>query len=64
MDAEVYPEAAENVLNMLWDIGTHIEGSQSSLWTRAREAAFTGLLQYEVGVVNSFIASLGVYCNL
>ncbi|KAI3474914.1 hypothetical protein Pfo_030225 [Paulownia fortunei] len=48
MDAEAYPEAATNVLNILWDIGTHREVSQSSLWTRAREAAFTALLQYEV----------------
>ncbi|KAL9157510.1 hypothetical protein ABFS82_08G008700 [Erythranthe guttata] len=48
MDAEAYPEAAENLLKILWDIGTHRERSLSSLWTRAREAAFTSLLQYEV----------------
>ncbi|KAL0450695.1 UNVERIFIED_CONTAM: protein RST1, partial [Sesamum latifolium] len=48
MDAEAYPEAATNVLNILWDIGTSREVIQSSLWTRAREAAFTALRQYEV----------------
>ncbi|KAL0344027.1 UNVERIFIED_CONTAM: protein RST1 [Sesamum angustifolium] len=47
MDAEAYPEAATNVLNILWDIGTSREVIQSSLWTRAREAAFTALRQYE-----------------
>lgn len=60
MDAEAYPEAATNVLNILWDIGTGREVNQSSLWTRAREAAFRALLQYEVGVFDAFIASLGV----
>ncbi|XP_011098433.1 protein RST1 [Sesamum indicum] len=48
MDAEAYPEAATKVLNILWDIGTRGEVIQSSLWTRAREAAFTALRQYEV----------------
>ncbi|KAL0331937.1 UNVERIFIED_CONTAM: protein RST1 [Sesamum calycinum] len=48
MDAEAYPEAATNVLNILWDIGTSREVIESSLWTRAREAAFTALRQYEV----------------
>ncbi|PIN21822.1 hypothetical protein CDL12_05455 [Handroanthus impetiginosus] len=48
MDAEAYLEAATDVLNILWDIGTHREVCQSPLWTRAREAAFIALLQYEV----------------
>ncbi|KAL6552953.1 hypothetical protein OROGR_006795 [Orobanche gracilis] len=48
MNAEAYPEAATNVLNILWNIGTHAEVSKSSLWDRAREAAFIALLQYDV----------------
>ncbi|KAL6518807.1 hypothetical protein OROHE_017560 [Orobanche hederae] len=48
MDAEAYPEAATNVLNILWNIGTHREVSKNSLWARAREAAFIALLQYDV----------------
>ncbi|GFP98937.1 protein rst1 [Phtheirospermum japonicum] len=48
MDAEAYPEAAADVLNILWNIGTRGDVSQSSSWTRAREAAFLALLQYEV----------------
>lgn len=60
MDAEAYPEAATNVLKILWDIETRREVCQSFLWLRAQEAAFTALLQYEVGVMYTFIASLGV----
>ncbi|KAK6155216.1 hypothetical protein DH2020_009464 [Rehmannia glutinosa] len=60
MDAEAYPEAAKDVTNILWNIGTHREVSKSSLWARAREAAFTALLQYDVGVLVAFTASLGV----
>ncbi|CAA0828535.1 Protein RST1 [Striga hermonthica] len=48
MDAEAYPEGAANVLNILWNIGTHQEAKQSSSWNRAREAAFVALLQYDV----------------
>ncbi|KAK4417800.1 protein RST1 [Sesamum alatum] len=55
MDAEAYPEAAKNVLNILWNIGTSREVIQSSLWTRAREAAFTALRQYEVGHIQRSI---------
>lgn len=55
MDAEAHPEAATNVLNILWKIGTQREVIQSSLWTRVQEAAFGALLQYEVGVFNAFI---------
>lgn len=59
MDAEAYPEAATNVLNILWKIGTQREVIQSSLWTRAQEAAFGALLQYEVGVFIAFIMCVG-----
>ncbi|KAL1537101.1 protein RST1 isoform X1 [Salvia divinorum] len=48
MDAEAYPDAAESVLNILWNIGTQSQVSQSSLWTRAQEAALRALMQYEV----------------
>ncbi|KAL6551467.1 hypothetical protein OROGR_007621 [Orobanche gracilis] len=48
MDAEAYPEASTNVLNILWNIGTYREVSKTSLWTRAREAAFVALSQYDV----------------
>lgn len=57
MDAEAYPEASTNVLNILWDIGTNKEVILSSLWIRAQNAALKGLLQYEVGGLNAF-----VYC--
>lgn len=49
MDADAYPGAATSVMNILWNIVTYGEVSQSSLWTIAQEAAFTALLRYEVG---------------
>ncbi|KAL3813814.1 hypothetical protein ACJIZ3_015082 [Penstemon smallii] len=55
MDAEAYPEAAANVLNVLWDIGTNLGVDQSYLWTKARKAAFSALLQYEVVHIQRFI---------
>lgn len=63
MDAEAYPDAADNVLNILWKIGTQSQVSQSSLWTRVHEAALRALMQYEAGVFNSFIVYLGtLFC--
>lgn len=50
MDAEVYPEAATDVINILWKIGTQRKVSQNSLWTRCQEPAFKALLQYEASV--------------
>lgn len=63
MDAETYPEAAKDVLNILWKIGTQRQVSQSSLWTRVQEAALRALLQYEAGVFNAFINYFGtLFC--
>ncbi|KAL3624271.1 hypothetical protein CASFOL_033087 [Castilleja foliolosa] len=59
MDAEAYPEAATYILNILWNIGTNGEVSQSSSWTRAREAAFVALLQYEVVHIQRSIPDFG-----
>lgn len=63
MDAEAYPEAATNVLKILWDIGTYREVIQSSLWIRAQNAAFKGLLQYEVGGLMPFYTFLYCFCR-
>ncbi|XP_042027869.1 protein RST1 isoform X2 [Salvia splendens] len=59
MDAEAYPDAAENVLNILWKIGTQSQVSQSSLWTRAQEAALRALMQYEVVHIQRSIPDFG-----
>lgn len=63
MDAEAYPEAAKDVLNILWKIGTQRQVNQSSLWTRGQVAALRALMQYEAGVFNAFINYLGtLFC--
>ncbi|XP_051141067.1 protein RST1 isoform X2 [Andrographis paniculata] len=60
MDAEAYPEAAKNIVKILWDIGTHQESGQSFLWKRAQEAAFTALMQYEVDQLQRWIPDFSV----
>ncbi|XP_057788654.1 protein RST1 isoform X2 [Salvia miltiorrhiza] len=59
MDAEAYPEAAKNVLNILWKIGTQMQVSHSSLWTRGQEAALRALMQYEVVHIQRSIPDFG-----
>lgn len=48
MDAEAYPEDAEKVLNILWEIGSSMQIPKDSQWTKARISALMALGQYEV----------------
>ncbi|XP_057481675.1 protein RST1 isoform X1 [Actinidia eriantha] len=48
MDAEAYPEAARNVLQILWDVGTSGHLDRGPLWPKARVSAFDALTHYEV----------------
>ncbi|KAF3945724.1 hypothetical protein CMV_027929, partial [Castanea mollissima] len=48
MDAEAYPEASENVLQILWGIVTSVQPSHGLQWAMARTSAFEALTQYEV----------------
>ncbi|XP_058188186.1 protein RST1 isoform X3 [Rhododendron vialii] len=48
MDAEAYPEAAGNVVQILWNVGTSKHSDRGSLWAKARVSAFEALTQYEV----------------
>ncbi|KAK4603584.1 hypothetical protein RGQ29_012198 [Quercus rubra] len=48
MDAEAYPEASENVLQILWGIVTSGHPSHGLQWAMARTSAFEALTQYEV----------------
>lgn len=48
MDAEAYPEASENVLQILWGIVTSVHPSHGLQWAMARTSAFEALTQYEV----------------
>lgn len=47
MDAAAYPEGAQKVVQILWEIGTTKSGSDM-LWVKARTAAFQSLINYEV----------------
>ncbi|CAK9161769.1 unnamed protein product [Ilex paraguariensis] len=47
MDAEAYPEAAKDVLQILWEVGTFRHPGHGS-WAKARASAFEALTCYEV----------------
>ncbi|XP_028069666.1 protein RST1 isoform X6 [Camellia sinensis] len=48
VDAEAYREAARNVLQILWDVGTSRHSGHGSLWAKARVSAYNALTHYEV----------------
>ncbi|XP_065878265.1 protein RST1 isoform X2 [Euphorbia lathyris] len=48
MDAEAYPRASENVLQILWDVGASVHVRHVAQWAKARACAFEALSQYEV----------------
>ncbi|KAL7251199.1 hypothetical protein ACSBR1_013098 [Camellia fascicularis] len=48
VDAEAYPEAARNVLQILWDVGTSRHSGHGSLWAKAQVSAYDALTHYEV----------------
>ncbi|XP_015576178.1 protein RST1 isoform X1 [Ricinus communis] len=48
MDAEAYPEASRNVLQILWHVGASKHGNDVVQWAKARAYAFQALSQYEV----------------
>lgn len=48
MDAELYPEYATSVLQILWDIATSKHPCRVSSWVNARVSAFEALTRYEV----------------
>ncbi|XP_028113047.1 protein RST1-like isoform X3 [Camellia sinensis] len=48
VDAEAYAEAARNVLQILWDVGTSRHSGHGSLWAKARVSAYDALTHYEV----------------
>ncbi|OVA20781.1 protein of unknown function DUF3730 [Macleaya cordata] len=47
LDAEAYPEASKNVLQILWEVGTSSHSNEYK-WAKARTSAFESLTQYEV----------------
>lgn len=52
MDAEAYPEASKDVLQILWGISISTP-DQACQWERARISALEALAQYEVNFMNA-----------
>lgn len=48
MDAEAYPEASRNVLQILWEVSISKHAGHDILWAKTRASAFEALTQYEV----------------
>ncbi|XP_024006795.1 protein RST1 isoform X2 [Eutrema salsugineum] len=63
MDAEAYPEDAEKVLNILWEIGSSMQMPHDSRWTKARVSALMALGQYEVSLMDKQISDLNKNCT-
>ncbi|XP_015879308.3 protein RST1 isoform X2 [Ziziphus jujuba] len=55
MDAEAYPEASKNVLQMLWGICTSTRAGNKLEWAKARISALEALAQYEVSHIEQRI---------
>ncbi|KAG2261355.1 hypothetical protein Bca52824_068434 [Brassica carinata] len=62
MDAEAYPEDAEKVLNILWEIGSSMQIPKDSKWTKARVSALMALGQYEVSFLEKQISDFNKKC--
>ncbi|CAN8266162.1 unnamed protein product [Cochlearia groenlandica] len=62
MDAEAYPEEAEKVLNILWEIASSIQIPHDSQWTKARVSALVALGQYEVPILEKQISDFNKNC--
>lgn len=56
MDAATFPEAANDVLFILWEIGTTTHPACELIWTKARAAAFESLTHFEVLHIQNNIA--------
>ncbi|KAL9292968.1 Protein RST1 [Arabidopsis thaliana] len=63
MDAEAYPEDAENVLNILWEIGSSMQKPHDSQWTKARVSAIVALGQYEVSFMENKFSDFNKNCT-
>ena len=48
MDAEAYSGISNNLIGILWSIGTSKKNDSKSLWVKARETAFLSLSHYKV----------------
>ncbi|KAJ0254105.1 Protein RST1 [Hirschfeldia incana] len=62
MDAEAYPEDAEKVLNILWEIGSSVQIPKDSQWTKAKVSALMALGHYEVSFLEKQISDFNKKC--
>ncbi|XP_074292978.1 protein RST1-like isoform X1 [Silene latifolia] len=61
-DAEAYTEASGSVLQLLWNIGSHIFPSMNPLWKKARITAFVAINHFEVSQIQNSLPDLMVVC--
>ncbi|KAH9602275.1 hypothetical protein KSS87_015436 [Heliosperma pusillum] len=62
IDAEAYTEASGSVLQLLWNIGSHISPSMNQLWKKARVTAFVAINHFEVSQIQNSLPDLMVKC--
>ncbi|KAG2586760.1 hypothetical protein PVAP13_5NG075481 [Panicum virgatum] len=55
MDAEAYSGICNNLIGILWSIGTSKKNDSESLWVKARETAFLSLSYYKVSLIQDAI---------
>ncbi|KAL8110066.1 protein RST1 isoform X1 [Apium graveolens] len=55
MDAAAFPEAANGVLYILWEIGATTHPACELMWTKARATAFESLTHFEVLLIQNSI---------
>ncbi|GAV70241.1 DUF3730 domain-containing protein [Cephalotus follicularis] len=68
MDAEAYPEAARNVLKILWGVATSMHSDPELQWAKARASSYEALTQYEVSLIVKMISdfktkSMELFCS-
>ncbi|CAO2193844.1 unnamed protein product [Urochloa humidicola] len=55
MDAEAYSGISNNLIGILWSIGTSKKNDSDSLWVKARGTAFQSLSHYKVSLIQDAI---------
>ncbi|KAF8704854.1 hypothetical protein HU200_031092 [Digitaria exilis] len=55
MDAEAYSGISNNLIRILWSIGTSKKNDSEPLWVKARGTAFHSLSHYKVSVIQNAI---------
>ncbi|GMJ04271.1 ECERIFERUM 13, RESURRECTION1 [Hibiscus trionum] len=48
MDADAYPDASKEVMNIVWGVGCSLHIGHELQWAKAKASAFEALIQYEI----------------